>query len=556
MKSYLNRRRFFALLIAVALIGLSAGTAEGGTYSGGTGEPNDPFRIATAEDLNDIGNHPNDWPKHFKMMADIDLSGYDGQDGRPAFNIIAPDINDSAGGFQGTAFTGIFDGNDYIIYNFTINAVGTNSDYLGLFGRVDSSGEIKNLNLENMNIIAGHSCNYLGGLVGDNHGNITHCSIAGTVTDGGGYYIGGLAGNNSGYINHCNVACSVSGVSEVGGLVGSNYDGTISNCNATTGTVTGSGYVGGLVGSNYNDDTISNCSATGPVIGIEYPGIVGGLVGYSGGNITNSYATGSVTGGYASDYFGGLVGFNNGIVSYCYATGSVTGGDESTQLGGLAGIINHGSITNCYATGAVTGGNNSYSIGGLTGGNAVNINNCYATGNVSGSINVGSFAGSDYGGSYTACFWNSDVNPDVNGIGNATDPNVIGKSTANMQTWSTFASAGWDFNTPIWTIDEGVDYPRLWWEMVVGPVELVDELADDVFELGLPQGISNSLGAKLDTALKVLDDENENNDAAAINSLGAFINAVKAQSGKKIPEDDAEVLIAAAQAIIDLLSGE
>ncbi|MHC4692790.1 MAG: hypothetical protein ACYS67_08610, partial [Planctomycetota bacterium] len=26
--------------------------------------------------------------------------------------------------------------------------------------------------------------------------------------------------------------------------------------------------------------------------------------------------------------------------------------------------------------------------------------------------------------------------------------------------------AGWDFSTPVWTIDEGVDYPRLWWEFV------------------------------------------------------------------------------------------
>ena len=35
-----------------------------------------------------------------------------------------------------------------------------------------------------------------------------------------------------------------------------------------------------------------------------------------------------------------------------------------------------------------------------------------------------------------------------------------------MQTMSTFTDAGWDFNTPVWTIDEGVDYPRLWWEFV------------------------------------------------------------------------------------------
>ena len=31
---------------------------------------------------------------------------------------------------------------------------------------------------------------------------------------------------------------------------------------------------------------------------------------------------------------------------------------------------------------------------------------------------------------------------------------------------STFVDAGWDFDTPVWTIDEGVDYPRLWWAFI------------------------------------------------------------------------------------------
>ena len=50
-------------------------------------------------------------------------------------------------------------------------------------------------------------------------------------------------------------------------------------------------------------------------------------------------------------------------------------------------------------------------------------------------------------------------------MGTAT--NVAGLPTTLMQTKSTFTEAGWDFNTPIWTIDEGVDYPRLWWETPV-----------------------------------------------------------------------------------------
>jgi hypothetical protein len=49
-----------------------------------------------------------------------------------------------------------------------------------------------------------------------------------------------------------------------------------------------------------------------------------------------------------------------------------------------------------------------------------------------------------------------------------------GKTTAEMQTKSTFTDAGWDFvdetangTEDIWWIDEGRDYPRLWWELLI-----------------------------------------------------------------------------------------
>jgi parallel beta-helix repeat protein/predicted outer membrane repeat protein len=86
------------------------------------------------------------------------------------------------------------------------------------------------------------------------------------------------------------------------------------------------------------------------------------------------------------------------------------------------------------------------------------------------------------------------------------------------------------------------------------PAELVAELLEGVGGLELPSGITNSLEAKLSAALRALEDENEDNDLAAINTLGAFINAVEAQRGKKIPEAEADALIAAAQEIIELLS--
>jgi hypothetical protein len=80
------------------------------------------------------------------------------------------------------------------------------------------------------------------------------------------------------------------------------------------------------------------------------------------------------------------------------------------------------------------------------------------------------------------------------------------------------------------------------------------DLIAQVEALNLDNGITNSLDAKLQNAVKALDDINDNNDAAAIGKLEAFINEVEAQSGNKIPADDAAKLIATAQAIIDLLT--
>jgi hypothetical protein len=187
---------------------------------------------------------------------------------------------------------------------------------------------------------------------------------------------------------------------------------------------------------------------------------VGGLAGYNyDGAVSKCYARGAVSG---ADYVGGLVGKNSfgTIVSNCSATGAV-GGD--CDVGGLVGS-NHNEISNCCASGGVAGDDK---IGGLVGSNYGSygaISNCYAAGDVNGITDTGGLVGYDYASSYMKSFWDSDVNPDVNGIGNANDPNVIGKTTTEMQTESTFTDAGWDFvNT--WDICEGTNYPRLVWQI-------------------------------------------------------------------------------------------
>ncbi len=87
------------------------------------------------------------------------------------------------------------------------------------------------------------------------------------------------------------------------------------------------------------------------------------------------------------------------------------------------------------------------------------------------------------------------------------------------------------------------------------PLELIEQIINIVESLNLQAGIANSLDAKLDAATQALDDVNLNNDVAAVNALNAFINAALAQRGNKIPEADADEIIALAQAAIAALEG-
>ncbi|MHC4086210.1 MAG: GLUG motif-containing protein [Planctomycetota bacterium] len=396
------------------------------TYGGGSGEPNDPYQIYTAEQLNTVGLVRCDWDKHFKLMMDIDLSAYRDSE----FNII---------GNYYHPFTGVFDGNGHAIYNFSYDC----NDWrrIGLFGYInDPNSEIKDLGFVDANIKAGT-----------------------------GYYIGSLVGYlEGGIIRDCYCeGGNISGDSKIGGLVGFNSYGIISNCRAS-GTVTGQYSVGGLAGSN-NYGTLLDCYAIGEVSGGSN---VGGLAGSSNNSdIYHCYSSISVR---ATRKVGGLLGRNfNGTIFMCHSSGDIQG---DTYVGGLLGDNYLGTITNCYSTGSVSG---DEKVGGFTGSNynqSNNITDCYAAGPVDGNTYVGSFTGyEDNGntGNYVSCFWDNTVNLLLPGIGNATDPEVIGESTTNMQTETTFTDAGWDFvgevvNGPndVWTIKEGQDYPKMVWELV------------------------------------------------------------------------------------------
>jgi hypothetical protein len=479
------RRRLFAVVIVVVLAVSSICFG----YSGGSGTPEEPYGIATKADLLELAGTTTDYNKCFILTTDINMGGQ-------VFTmaIIAADTS-TGGGFQGTDFSGTFDGNSHKITNFTIN--GGSNDYLGLFGKIDSNGSVKNLGSENCTISGIFDSHYIGSLAGYNNGNIINCHSTGTVS-GGNNAVGGLAGYSHGSIIDCYSTGMVSGgYQDVGGLVGWNYRGNISRCNST-GTVSGgNNTVGGLVGSN--DGSISDCYSTGTVSGDSSSSHVGGLVGDIGytGSISNCYSTGMVS-GYL--HVGGLVGSNSsGSIINCYSRSTVSGYSGSWSFGGLVGYNGGGSIINCYSMGAVNGGSNSYvggmvggndngsiincysrstvsgngGVGGLVGGNNIfsSIINCYSTGAVSGSyVNVGGLVGqSSSGSSVSNSFWDKETS------GLATSSGGMGKTTVEMKMMSTFTDAGWDFvgeviNGPndIWKICEGESYPQLWYEKYGG----------------------------------------------------------------------------------------
>jgi len=128
-------------------------------YSGGSGTAEDPYQIATATDLIALGETPGDYDKHFILTDDIDLDP--NLPGCKVFDkaIIAPDTNDSTGWFEGTSFTGVFDGNGHMVSRLTIKGAG----YLGLFGSLESAAEVRNLGIVDVNISG--SGDDIGGLV-------------------------------------------------------------------------------------------------------------------------------------------------------------------------------------------------------------------------------------------------------------------------------------------------------------------------------------------------------------------------------------------------------
>ncbi|WP_320173973.1 DUF4347 domain-containing protein [Maridesulfovibrio sp.] len=327
------------------------------------------YEIDTTEKLVALSQTTNktaDWSRNYELTGDIRFSSdvlsvdWDG-DGMPSDMIGFRPIGYHTGNkasFEGTAFSGKFNGNDHTIYNLYTNR--KLYYYTGLFGYVENA-KIFALNVTGT--IYGRT--YTGGLVGKATNSIIEkCSFGGAV-QGSGYYAGGL----------------------VGLLYSSS---TIENC-SSKGSVTGGYWAGGLVGgaSGISTASIVRSSSSSTVdCGIGAGGLAGVI---SGSNfISDSFSSGNVNGEAAT---GGLVAETRGSssVRFSYSTSRV---DGKQSVGGLIGQMHDSSyVSNSYSSGIVNG---EKSVGGLVGRSSANnkITNNYALNSqVNGDTDVGRVVG-------------------------------------------------------------------------------------------------------------------------------------------------------------------
>ena len=260
-----------------------------------------------------------------------------------------------------------------------------------------------------------------GGIIGENSADITHvimknegevhgnASIEGSTEENGtggiigvnGYNADGTGANisNSSLMNRVNG--NVSGVANVGGIIGINYgvitggrddknnyykyqiynNGTIQagSYNATNGTITAFAgeNIGGLLGNN--SGTLTAGYNTG-VVKAEQSSNVGGIAGTNSGTLDqvfNSVVTVTKTETGATDANG------RKLYNYTYTDGGAISG--ASNVGGIVGSNTaEGQLSNAYSTTAVAGASN---VANIVGSNAGQVSNIYGYA-VNGNNNV------------------------------------------------------------------------------------------------------------------------------------------------------------------------
>ncbi len=411
-----------------------------GDITGGTGTLTQYIQVNNAAELQAINTNVTSRGQDYVLNTDISLVG--------VFTPIS-------------IFTGTFSGGGHSITNLTV----TGGNNRGLFGTANGA-TIGDVTLVDPDVLG---VGRVGALIGFASNNVTlvgEIEVSGGTIKGTGGQVGGIVGilasaavgENATLTN----SAVVSGVSEVGGLIGEMNSGATISANVTltnNGDVNGAGQgVGGVIGymrfgADYN--TTNPITNTGNVTA-KGGGILGtgGIVGYLNAaiDITKAFNTGDVTGNIS---VGGIVGHSDGgrsiDLSFGGATNTITG---NSRVGGIIGQAISLDVSNSLFGGTVVGGS---AAGGIVGYNTGDVSNVIGIGNISGSVGVGAIIGTNGFGDGTLS--DSLVDPDINSVGVGENFGGVVSFSApphnSFALQSTYTDEGFVFGANGWSLTSG-----------------------------------------------------------------------------------------------------
>jgi len=238
--------------------------------------------------------------------------------------------------------------------------------------------------------------------------------------------------------------------------------------------------------------------------------------------------TATVTGGAGTPT--GTVTFSEGATTYC----------SSVPLNGSQAACSTSSLsTGSHTITATYSGDGNYNGSSGTVGQTVN--------KATPAVNVigGTFP---YDGNPHPATATATGVGGANVSGSFTFTYTPGGSSAPVNAGNYSVSVSFTSTDPNYTNATGTGYITI---TVKTPIQLLQDLINNVNRLEIPKGTKQSLTSKLNNAVSSSEKGNEN---AAINQINAFINEVNAQRGKKIPTTQADELIRQARSIIDVIN--
>lgn len=305
-----------AILLSAALPALMAGAADEERAEAQTQTEDDPntISIRSAEDLMALAEQCrlDTWSvgKAVTLCADISLEGTD-------FASIP-------------SFGGSFDGGGHTISGLTLTET---LSPCGLFSQLQAGGGIRSLTVSGTVAPEGDA-QFVGGIVGENHGSITNCTFTGSVAGSGS--TGGIVGINalSGTITDCEAHGLVLGADRTGGVAGCNL-GSITGC-VNRASVNTDSVDPSLDPSDIDFDFVTDVSKLRTLDISSAATDTGGIAGYSSGIIRDCANQASVGYPHIGYNVGGIVGRSCGFVDACRNTGAVYGRKD---VGGIAGQL-------------------------------------------------------------------------------------------------------------------------------------------------------------------------------------------------------------------------